>query len=158
MKSKDMDKHEKAWHNPYIQLLHNKIKHHNNAGMFRMMRSPGQERFLSGVELVLFCPEYKYMDDLWRSITKLPESHVYVRGFFFLLNSENCNWSPVWCIAPLPLRKFPSIHWTGRRWSRNVGSIAIYGQNAVADFKRWFPTVSGGRFKLAKFLGNASFT
>lgn len=77
-KSKDMDKHEKAWHNPYIQLLHNKIKHHNNAGMFRMMRSPGQERFLSGVELVLFCPEYKYMDDLWRSITKL----LYVRGFF----------------------------------------------------------------------------
>lgn len=77
-KSKDMDKHEKAWHNPYIQLLHNKIKHHHNAGMFRMMRSPGQERFLSGVELVLFCPEYKYMDDLWRSITKL----LYVRGFF----------------------------------------------------------------------------
>lgn len=153
-----MDKHEKAWHNPYIQLLHNKIKHHNNAGMFRMMRSPGQERFLSGVVLVLFCPEYKYMDDLWRSITKLPESHVYVRGFFFLLNSENCNWSPVWCIAPLPLRKFPSIHWTGRRWSRNVESIAIYGQNAVTDFKRWFPTVSGGRFKLAKFQGNASFT
>lgn len=47
-----------------------------------MMRLLGYERFLFGVVLVLFCLEYKYMDDLWRSIIKLFELYVYVWGFF----------------------------------------------------------------------------
>lgn len=45
MKSKDMGKHEQAWHNPYIQLLHNKIKHHNNAGITELWNHQDTKAF-----------------------------------------------------------------------------------------------------------------